>query len=283
MVEKEEILSMNQFVQEKTIFALSFVLILFTLKDFILGLFSDSYRFNYFSFIISPQQILNAILIILLISIYFSAFNWITSDFKSRDKWWFRLTQKISHGAWIFAVIYPIFVAGWILLDIFILELISPMINYMGQNADNINIVISVIGTILAYMWINKTSKDTRKVIQDSTLETIGHQIGNYQILADKSKDKREKYFYLYNILGLQIKKYMVKTFGHEIVSSAELNMSQAINFLSNKKLIKMESRNVFHKIIETRNLLAHKDSKISSNDIEIIINQINILEKYLD
>ncbi len=256
--------SETSWLNNKLLFSLSFILVIYALKDYIVGLFQEDFVLSLFSINFLPEQLLNIMFLIFLISLYLYAFNYF---FKDPLKFKFmNYLNKIASFTWALFLLFPFFI-----VLIWILKL---LISNKEILFSILGVILGIGGVLVGYKMGNLFSRQTK----DLSLRTLDTIIEKIKYSPDR-KDKISQFLKLYLILETQIKKSLLVVAGIDVVTYKSINLQEAIKALHVKKFINSNQRDLFLKIWNLRNEVIHINKKPSEKDIKKTENAIKEIE----
>ena len=248
-------------LNNKLLFSLSFILVIYTLKGYLLGLFKQENLFSLFGINFLPEQLLNFMFLIFLISLYLYAFNYF---FKDPLKFQFMsYLNKVASFIWALFLLFPFFIALIFVLNLFI---------------SHKEVLLSILGVILGGLlsfWMVKLSLKQTRDLNLQLLDLIIERIKSSPV----EKDKVSQFLRFYSILETQIKKSLLIIINLDVVNYKSINLQEAIRILHAKKFLDDNLNNLALNAWSLRNAIIHMNKEPSGKDIEMLKDIINKIE----
>ena len=235
------------FIDSKVVYALSFLLIIFTLKDSIVQLFSSG-GFNIFWMNVSPGQFINFIILIQFLSIYFYGVNYIVQDPLNRMK---RYMNSIASILWFISFLSPFYI----------------MIILFFQSLFVQGIVLSIISLFFAVFGVFASVWSERKDRENDSME-LEEEIEKLK-LEPPAKDNVSEFLRYYLILDSVVKNAIVEKMNISIEEDESIDLRGASNLLLDNNLIKYDTKEKINKIELLHTKIVHEEYKVSEREIE--------------
>ena len=246
-------------IDSRVIYSLSFLLIIFTVRDSIISFFSEGVSLKIFWFDVSPARFLDAIILILVLSIYLYGINYITQDPLNKLK---RYLNNIASVLWFISFFSPFY--------LMIIFFFKPFL----ANGILLTIIsLFFVGAgILASIWSERQSREMDSMELEEEIEKLK--------LEPTNKDSVAEFLRYYLILDSLVKNAIVEKMKISIEEDEPINLSEAINRLFNNNFIKLKTKEKFKELGEIRNRIVHGEYKISEKEIEQIKGAIKEFEE---
>jgi len=246
-------------VNNKVVYSLSFILIIWGLKDFILSWFPKNFSLDLFWMNISPTNILNFMILILFLSLYFYGINYVIKNPLSKTKNYF---NNIASFLWFIFFFFPIFV----LIVLFIQSLLVDK-----------ELLVNIISLLFALlgMWMSSFSQKQSRQLD---LMILDKQIENLRLQPTK-KDNTAEFLRYYLILESLIKRALVEKIKIPIDHNKSIHLAGAANMLLVNKSIKVQTKENLWKLWELRNKVVHGEYKVSDKEIQQVRDSIRDLD----
>ncbi len=251
----------NEFgwMNNRVVYSLSFILIIWELKGFIISLFPNTFSINFYNLPFTPTRILDSMLLLLLISLYLYGFNYLIKDPLSKTK---KYLNSIASFLWFLFLFFPFFMA--------ILFIFQLAVNSKG-------IVLSV-AIFLFCLFAELISSRYLKKDREIELLKLDKQIEAIKI-APKSQDNVAEFLKHYIILESLIKRTIVEKMKISIDPNKSIHLIGATNMLLADNLIDSNTKISLDKLWELRNKVVHEEEKVSEKEIEKVRDAIRDLD----
>ncbi len=237
-------------IDSKVVYSLSFLLIIFTLKESIVSLFPSGISFEFLWFNIPPEKFINALIFIQFLSIYFYGINYIIKDPLSRTKKYFNVIGSILWFLSFFSPFYTIVVLFFqsLLIKGIVLTIFSLMFIGFG---------------IFASVWSERQERESDSMDLEEEIEKLKSE--------PAAKDNVAEFLRYYMILDSLIKDAIVDKMKISIEEDESVDLIDATNILLDKRVIQNNTKEKIHKIEMLRDKVIHEEYKISEKEIETI------------
>ena len=248
-------------IDSKVVYSLSFLLIIFTLKEAIVSLFPSGISFEFLWMNISPDKFISGLIFIQFLSIYFYGINYIIKDPLSRTKKYFNVIGSILWFLSFFSPFYIIIVLFFqsLLIKGIVLTIFSLMFIGFG---------------IFASVWSERQERESDSMDLEEEIEKLKSE--------PAAKDNVAEFLRYYMILDSLIKDAIVDKMKISIEEDESVNLIDASNILLDKKVIQHDTKEKIHKIEMLRDKIIHEEYKISEREIEIIKDAVREFEEDL-
>ena len=249
-------------VNNRIIYSLSFILIIFELKEFIISWFPTDFKVNLFSITLAPINLINSMLIILLASLWLYGINYLIKNPLNKIK---KTINGFASFLWFIFLIFPVF----IIVLIFVHSAISQKEGIIVL----IPLFFSLLGLLLSW-WSQKQGKQLDLLILDKKIEFLKLQ---------KSKlDQTSEFIRNYLVLEALVKKIFVEKKGVSFGMDRPINLRMTTNLLLKEKLISIQTKNLLDKVSDLRNKIVHAEHKATQTEIRKVEEVIKKLESDL-
>ena len=244
MAEDNKIFS---WIDNKVVYSLSFLLIIFTIKDSILALFPVGISFQFLWFNVSPEKFLTSIFLIQFLSIYFYGVNYIVKDPLNKVKRYF---NHIASILWFISFFSPFYIG---------LILISQTILTKGLILTAISLVCILLG-IFASVWSERKDRELDSMELDDEIEKLK--------LEPANKDNVAEFLREYLLLEFLVKNAIVEKMNISIEEDESIDLAGATNILLDKEIIKLKTKEEINKLWKIHDKIVHEEYKISEMEI---------------
>jgi uncharacterized protein YutE (UPF0331/DUF86 family) len=246
-------------IDSKVIYSLSLLLIIFTIRDSIVSLFSEGISLRLFWIDISPGQFIDGIILILFSSVYIYGINYMIQDPLNKLKRYF---NHIASALWFISFFSPFYI-------IIILFLESVLVE---------GIILTIISLLFAGAGILASILSEKQMREMDSME-LEEEIEKLK-LEPTNKNNVAEFLRYYLILDSLVKNALVEKMKISIDEDEPINLSEAIKRLFRNNFIKSKTREKFQKLGELRNKLVHGEYNISEKEIEQIKEAIKEFEE---
>jgi hypothetical protein len=247
MAEDNKIFS---WIDSKVVYSLSFLLIIFTLRDSILALFPSGISFQFLWFNISPERFLDAIFLIQFLSIYFYGINYVVKNPLNKMKRYF---NNIASVLWFLSFFSPFYI------------LIILFFNSVLANGLVLTIVsiLFLASAIFSSIWSERKDRELDSMELDDEIEKLK--------LEPANKDNVAEFLREYMLLEFLVKNAIVENMNISIEEDESIDLSGATNILLDKQIIKFKTKDEIGKLWKLHDKIVHEEYKISEKEIEQI------------
>jgi hypothetical protein len=235
------------FIDSKVVYSLSFLLILFTLKDAILLLFPSGISFEFLWFNVSPEKFLNFIMLIQFMSIYFYGINYIIRNPLNKMK---RYMNGIASVLWFVSFLSPFY----ILMILLLISLFSK-----GIILTIVSLVFVIFG-IFASIWSERKDRELDSMELDDEIEKLK--------LEPANKDNVAEFLREYMLLEFLVKNAIVENMNISIEEDESIDLAGATNILLDKQIIKFKTKDEIGKLWKLHDKIVHEEYSISEKEI---------------
>jgi hypothetical protein len=248
-------------LQYKILYSLSFILVLWGLKDFILSWFPNNFSINLFSKAFSVNQIFGLMVLILFVSLYLYGVNYIISNPLNKFR---KIINYLASAFWFIFFIFP--------LLILLLILLKEIFMNVGVFVIILSIVSSIGGFFMAFI--------SQKITKRNDLLIFDKQIENLKLMKVENGMSAE-FLKQYLLLELVVKKLLVLKLGVNLGYDKSINVFGISKYLFSKKYLKKKDVLSFKKIWELRNKIIHGEYLPSKKEIGEINEMVGLLESF--
>jgi uncharacterized protein YutE (UPF0331/DUF86 family) len=237
-------------IYSKVVYSLSFLLIIFTLRDSILLLFPSGISFEFLWMEVSPDKFLNITILVLFLSVYFYGINYIIKDPLSKIK---KYTNVLASILWAVSFLSPFY----ILIILFFHSLLIKGI------ALTIFSLLFVLLGIFVSIWSEKQERESDSMDLEQEIEKLK--------LEPEAKNSVAEFLRYYMILESLIKDAIVDKIKISIEEDESINLMEAADMLLDKGFIEHKTKEDIDKLEMLRNRIVHEEYKISEKEISQI------------
>ncbi len=241
-------------IDSRVVYSLSFLLIIFTLKDPILLLFTEGISFQFLWFNISPEKFINFIILIQFLSIYFYGINYIVRDPLNRMK---RYLNSAGSILWFISFFSPFYIVIILFFQTLLIE---------GLTMTIISLIFALSG-IFASIWSERKDRELDSMELDDEIEKLK--------LEPANKDNVAEFLRYYLILEFLVKNAIVEKMNISIEEDESIDIPGATNILLDKNIIKLKTKEEINHLEVLRDKIVHEEYKISEKEIEQIKDSI--------
>ena len=238
------------FIDSKVVYSLSFLLIIFTLRDSIISLFSSGITFKILWFDVSPSQFLSAIIFIQFMSIYFYGINYVIKDPLNKVK---RTMNWIASMLWFISFLSPFYI----------------LIILLAQSLFSKGIILTIISLIFAASGIFASIWSERKDRENDSME-LDDEIEKLK-LEPANKDNVAEFLREYLLLEFLVKNAIVEKMNISIEEDESIDLAGATNILLDKNIIKFKTKDEINRLWKLHDKIVHEEYKVSEKEIEQI------------
>jgi len=254
----EETFDFSQ-INNKLVYSLSFILILWGLRDFVVSWFPDKFSTNLFGFILSIESMISLMVLILFISIYLYGINYLISNPLNELK---KYINFIASTFWFIFFIFPIFIV--------IILLLKEVFANLGSLATFILLMFGLLSGWMAN-WSQKQSREMDLLILDKQVEFLKSKLSE--------KDRTSEFLRYYLILESLVKSALVKRIKIHVDHNKSINLEGATNMLLVDKNIKLHTKEELWGLWGLRNKIVHGEYDVSEKEIQRIKDAIRNLD----
>jgi uncharacterized protein YutE (UPF0331/DUF86 family) len=242
------------FIDSKVVYLLSFLLIIFTLKDTILSFFSEGIEFEILWFNVSPDKFLSTIVLLQFLSIYFYGINYVIKDPLNKAK---RAMNWIASILWFISFLSPFYL---------LLILIAESLFSEGIILTIVSLTF-VASAIFISIWSEKKDRELDSMELEEEIEKLKTE--------PAAGDNVAEFLRYYQILDSIIKNAIVEKMNISIDEDEAINLSGASNILHGSTWINADTREKIKKMESVRNKVIHEEYRVSEKEIEQIKDMI--------
>jgi len=250
-MDKEKLFS---WIDSKVVYSLSFLLIIYTLKDSILLLFPQGISFEFLWWEVSPIQFFNLITLMLFLSVYFYGINYVIKNPLSKIK---KYTNVLASILWTISFISPFYILIILFFHTLLIEGVTLVI---------ISLFFVLFG-IVTSIWSEKQERESDSMELEQEIEKLKLEPANHDKVAE---------FLRYSlILESLVKDAIVDKINISIEEDESIDLAGATNMLMEKGFIKPETKEKIKKLKGLRERVIHEEYAITEREIEQIKNTI--------
>ncbi len=249
-------------VNNRIIYSLSFILIIYELKDLIVSWFPKNFSLEIYKFHFTVLDLINSMLIILLVSLYLYGINYLIKNPLNKIKIYL---NYVASFLWFLFLVFPLII------------LTTTLLNLALKQPDGLSMLILTIFLIVNTLMSIWFERQSRKI--DSFL--IDYKIQNLRLKYNE-RDHMSEFIRNYLKLELLLKKALLNKTGVSLVRDSFVNLQTIINLLLDKKWIAQELALEIKDIIKLRNFVIHGEHKITHFELEKIEKIISQVENSL-
>jgi len=246
-MDKEKLFS---WIDSKVVYSLSFLLIIYTLKDSILLIFPAGISFKFLWGTVSPSQFFNLITLMLFISVYFYGVNYVIKNPLSKMK---KYANVIASILWTISFISPFY----ILIILFFHSLLIE-----GITLTIISLLFILFG-IITSIWSEKQERESDSMDLEQEIEKLK--------LEPANSDKVAEFLRYSLILESLVKDAIVDKMNISIEEDESIDLDNATNMLIEKRFIRPETREKIKKLKLLREKIIHEEYVVTEREIEQI------------
>jgi len=262
---------------EKSIFVISFLALIFTLpnyKDYL-----ETIKISFFSFSLSLYILFLLMGLVLFFSVYFLAID--NLNYCSLN---FRKMNRFFHTSLIADLLYTTAILVFPAI-VFLLYISSSIIAYVKSNFHHEAIpliqLISIMLSILVILRGYKLASDINSEMSEANIEKASDSESNSLLKATKAYENG-LYDYMFLELSNAIEKSLYAKLARNnlIGNSKHASLFQLMNFAEKEKLLNEEQKTLIKQVGLLRNQIAHGryEEKINKDDAELLLNGIKKL-----
>ncbi len=234
-------------IDSRVVYSLSFLLIIFTLKDPILLLFTEGISFQFLWFDISPSRFIDFIILIQFLSIYFYGINYIVRDPLNKMK---RYLNSIGSVLWFISFFSPFYI---------LIILFFQTIFVQGLMLTILSALFALSG-IFASIWSERKDREFDSMELDDEIEKLK--------LEPANKDNVAEFLREYMLLEFLVKNAIVEKMNISIEEDESIDIPGATNILLDKKIIKSRTKEEINKLEILRDKIVHEEYRISEKEV---------------
>jgi len=246
-MDKEKLFS---WIDSKVVYSLSFLLIIFTLKDSILLLFPSGISFEFLFWDISPNQLFNVITLLLFLSVYFYGVNYVIKDPLSKIK---KYSNVIGSILWTTSFISPFYILIILFFHTFLIEGITLII---------VTLIFVLFG-IITSIWSEKQERESDSMDLEQEIEKLK--------LEPAKSDKVAEFLRYSLILESLVKDAIVDKMNISIDEDESIDLADATKMLVEKRFIQPETKERIKRFKLLRDKIIHEEYVVTEREIEQI------------
>nr|MBA4404902.1 hypothetical protein [Nanoarchaeum sp.] len=246
-------------INNKLVYSLSFILILYGLKDFMISWFPKDFSISLFNLVLTINDTISFMVLILFVSIYLYGVNYLFLNPLSKIEKFFNNFASIL---WFIFFIFPIFIG----VILFSQEVFSSQ-----ESAIRFIPLIFVLLSILLSNWSQKQSRKMDLLILDKQIELLKSKSPN--------EDRTAEFLRYYLILESLIKRALVERIKIPISNPKSINLAGATNILLNHKEIKLTTKTILWDLWALRNKVIHEEYALTEKEIQKVKDAIRELD----
>jgi uncharacterized protein YutE (UPF0331/DUF86 family) len=244
-MDKEKLFS---WIDSKVVYSLSFLLIIVTLKDSILSFFPSEISFEFFGGMISPSKLIDVVISVLFMSIYFYGVNYVIKDPLSKVK---KYANVIASSLWTISFVSPFYILIILFFHSLLLEGFALMI---------ISTLFVLFGVVTS-IWSAKQERESDSMELEQEIEKLK--------LGPTNENKVAEFLRYSLILESLIKDAIIDKINISIEEDESINLNEATNMLIEKRFIQPQMREKIRKLKELRNKVIHEEYAVNEKDIK--------------